>query len=369
MKLLIVAGEASSDAHAAALVRELLRRQGRLRIVGLGGPRMAAAGVELLADLTEHAVIGVGGLLGGLGGILSAYRRVTHLISARPPDAVVLVDTPEFNLPVARHAARLGVPVIYYVSPQVWAWRTGRVRKIANRVRKMLCLFEFEKDLYERAGVDVTHVGHPLLDTMSDKLGEVDRAALRRDLGLSESGTVVGLLPGSRRKEVGVMLPLMLESAGRIRRELPEASFVVARAEALPPDEFRRADCAVVTGRTYDVMLASDVLLCCSGTATLEAAILGTPMVATYKASVMSYVGFGLFLRPGHFALPNIVAGKTVVPELYVRDATPGKIADAALGLLRGGLEECRSELAAVREKLGGPGASARAADEVLKFL
>jgi len=374
-KLLIVAGEASGDGHGAALVRELLRQEPHLEVAGLGGPRMAAAGVELLQDVTRHAMIGVAGALADVSGLFRAYRRIVHRLSSERPDAIVLIDFPEFNLMVAKHARRVGVPVLYYASPQVWAWRPGRVRVIARRVRKMLCFFEFERELYERAGVDVTCVGHPLLDALGDKLDVSDRAAVRRSLGLPESGTLIGLLPGSRRHEIEQVLPLLLKAGELIRRRRGDAAFVAAPADALGPERLRRAargrrlDVATAPGRAHDVMLASDLLLVCSGTATLEAALFGTPMVVTYRPGVFSYALFGPLIRVRTFSLANIVAGRKIVPELYAIDATPRKVAGAALEILDGGLEAMREELAVVRRKLGPPGASARAAAEILKLL
>jgi len=374
-KLFMIAGEASGDAYGAALVAELLAREPGLRVRGLGGPKMAAAGVELHQDITSHAMMGFAGLLDNIGGLFRAYRRTVHRLSIERPDAIVLIDFPEFNLRVARHAKRIGVPVIYYVSPQVWAWRTGRVRKIAKRVRKMLVLFEFEKKFYEEAGVDVTHVGHPLLDTMADKLGEGDRAAVRRSLGLPESGAVIGLLPGSRRKEIDYIYPVLLESAGILQRELEDVTFVTARADKIKPALLDKVvakhgvEPKVIAGRTHDVMLASDLLLIASGTATLEAGLLGTPMVVTYQGPLLSYIIFGMLLCPGHLALVNIVAEKQVVPELYMINARPEKIAAAALDILRDGGDAMRRELGVIREKLGQPGASARAAEEILKII
>ena len=373
--IFIIAGEASGDAYGGALVSELVTQDSRVRVAGLGGPQMAAAGVDLMQDLTSHAMMGFAGLLENVGGLFRAYRRVVHRLSIDRPDAVVLIDFPEFNLLVARHAKRIGIPVIYYVSPQVWAWRTGRVKKIAKRVRKMLCLFEFEKTFYEEAGVDVTHVGHPLLDTMADKLGGVDRAALRRDLGLPESGTVIGLLPGSRRKEIEYIYPLLLTAAEILQHEGKNVTFATARADKIKPAQLETiaakhgVEPTVIAGRTHDVMLASDLLLIASGTATLEAGLLGTPMVVTYQGPLLSYIIFGMLLCPGHLALANIVAEKNVVPELYMVNARPEKIAASALDILRDGGDAMRRELGVIREKLGQPGASARAAEEILKII
>jgi len=373
--LMIIAGEKSGDALGAGLVRELTAREPGLQAVGFGGPQMREAGVTLLKDMTAHAVMGIAGIFGELGGLLRAYRRAVHYLSVERPDVVVLIDFPEFNLLIARHAKRIGVPVIFYVSPQVWAWRTGRVQKIAARGRKMLCFFEFEKALYEQAGMDVTHVGHPLLDTLAGKLGEVDRVAVRRSLGLPESGTVIGLLPGSRRKEVEHIFPILLAAADLLQATHSNLSFVVPRAEHLDPEPFyvmgdrAGVEFALIDGRAHDVMLASDLLLICSGTATLEAGLLGTPMVVTYQADLLSYLIFGSLIKPGNYALVNIVAGETVCPECYMVDARPERIAEEASKILDGGLDAMREKLLGLRRKLGRPGAPARAAEEILKII
>ncbi len=374
-ELFIIAGEMSGDGYGAALVRELIKQAPHIRVSGLGGPQMAAAGVDLMQDLTSHAMMGFAGLLENIGGLFGAYRRTIHRLSMEPPDAIVLIDFPEFNLLIARHAKRLGIPVIYYVSPQVWVWRTGRVKKIAKRVSKMLCLFEFEKKFYEDAGVDVTHVGHPLLDTMGDKLGDINQAAIRWSLGLDENRTVIGILPGSRRKEVQYIYPILLEAAGILRDKISDLTFVTARADKVEQAQLDKIaakydiETKVIAGETHDVMLASDLLLIASGTATLEAGLLGTPMVVTYQGPLLSYMIFGALVRPGDLALANIVAEKTVVPELYMVNAKAEKIAAAALDILSDGGKSMRQELGIIREKLGRPGATARAAEEVLKII
>ena len=373
--IFIIAGEMSGDTYGAMLVRELVKQDPSVHVTGLGGPQMAAAGVHLMQDLTSHAMMGFAGLLENIGGLFGAYRRTIHRLSVEPPHAIILIDFPEFNLLIARHAKRIGIPVIYYVSPQVWAWRTGRVKKIAKRVRKMLCLFEFEKKFYEDAGVDVTHVGHPLLDTMADKLGDINPAAIRWALGLCENETVIGLLPGSRRKEVEYIYPILLETADILRDKISDLTFVTARADKVEQAQLDKIAAKydiktkVIAGQTHDVMLASDLLLIASGTATLEAGLLGTPMVVTYQGPLLSYMIFGSLVTAPHLALANIVAEKEVVPELYMVNAKPEKIAAAALDILRDRGKSMRQELGIIREKLGRPGATARAAEEILKII
>ncbi len=373
--LLISTGDPSGDAYGAALVRELLAREPGLDVAGLGGPKMAAAGVRLLRDLTEHAVVGIMGLFSSAATFTRARRTITHILSTRPPDALILIDFPWFNLILAKHAKRVGVPVIYYVSPQVWAWHTSRIALMARIVRKMLVFFEFEREMYERTGLDVTHVGHPLLDTMAGVLNVTDRSAVRQSLGVLPGEALIGLLPGSRRKEVQYVLPVLLGAAEIVRRELGEVTFITGWADRLDPAQHERIASRfsvrprLVAGRTYDVMLASDLLLVCSGTATLEAGLLGTPMVATYASDIVSYIIFGSLVVTPHLALANVAAGERVVPECYMINATPRRVAAAALDLWHGELDETRRKLGVIRAQLGRPGASARAAEEILRII
>ena len=374
-RMLIVAGEVSGDMHGAALVREIHALAPDVQFAGLGGAKMREAGVAILHDLTRHAVVGLAGIAENLAGFIRAYRIITHRLSADPPDAIVLVDFPDFNLMVAEHAARVGVPVIYYVSPQLWAWRTGRVEKIARCVRKMLVFFDFEREFYERHGVDAAFVGHPLLDSMADKLDVTDDAGVRRALGLAETGLLVGLLPGSRRKEIKYILPVLLGAAELVRRERPDVRFVLPRAPGITQEQIDRVarkfdvPFTTVDGRAHDVMIASDLLLICSGTATLEAGLLATPMVATYTGDWLSYTLIGPLIKTRTYALANIAAGEKIVPEYYCIDAKPRLIADSALALLNGGLAQMRRRLGVIRQKLGQPGASRRAAEEILKLF
>jgi lipid-A-disaccharide synthase len=370
--LLIVAGEASGDLHGANLARELLRLRPGLRLAGAGGARMRDAGVEILHDPTAHASIGVVEALRNLGGYAKMHRALVSALRARRPDGAVLIDCPDFNLRYAERVRDAGVPVVYYISPQVWAWRPGRVRTIRRLVRRMIVIFDFEERFYRDAGVDAVFVGHPLLDAVRD----VDGAAFRREIGGGDP--LVGLLPGSRWRQFKSLLPLMLETGALARRELPGARFVVGCADTIAPARvapFRRAAPAPfepVWGRTAEVMAASDLLLVASGTATLEAAIYGTPMIVTYKMSRVAEFAMRPFVAKGlrFVALPNIIAGREIVPELYQAKAKPGLLAREAVSMVRDGrLASIRRELAGVRAKLGRPGASRRAAEEVLRAI
>ena len=362
--LLLVAGETSGDIHGANLARALKALDPSVTVAGVGGLHMREAGVELIHDVTAHATVGVVEVVQNFGRYASLYRRLQSELRKRKPDAVVLIDSPDFNLRFAGRVSDHGIPVVYYVSPQIWAWRSGRIRTIRRVVRKMLVILDFEEKIYRDAGVDVTFVGHPLLDAEKP----VDRDAVRRELGLPR--LLVGLFPGSRRKQFRSLFPVYREAAARIAREVPDVRFAVGCAPAIDPAAAAVDGFRTLWNRTPDLMAASDLLLVSSGTATLEAAMYGTPMIVSYRLNPITAYAFGPIVRMHipDFALVNIVAGRRVVPELYQRKASPERIAAEAVGMLRDGrLAEIRAALAEVRRKMGSPGASRRAAEEVLK--
>ena len=366
--ILIVANETSGDLHGANLARHLRALDPSLRLVGAGGAHMREAGVEILLDTTAHASMGLVEVFHGLHRHAQNYRLLQSALRTQRPDVAVLIDAPDFNLPLAGRAVDHGIPVIYYISPQLWAWRKGRIKTIKKRVRKMLVILDFEEKIYRDAGVDVAFVGHPLLDAVR----EIDRDAVRREWGAKEDDLLIGLLPGSRRKTFKSVFPILRKSAGLIAKELPGAKFVVGRAPAIEAKLAEAPGLEVVADRTPELMAASDLLLVASGTSTLEAAIYGTPMIVTYKLNpVTAYlVGPIVYMNTKDFSLVNIVAGKRVVPEYYQPYAKPELIAREAVSLVRDGkLPAMREALGEVRRKLGSPGASRRAAEEVLKVL
>jgi lipid-A-disaccharide synthase len=368
--IMIVAGEASGDLHGAALARALRAQAPRCRLVGMGGADMAAAGVECVTDVTRHAPVGLVEVVGHLGVLRGAYRRLRALLEqARPPDALVLIDFPEFNLQLARVARRSKVPVVYFIPPQIWAWRPGRVRTIRKLVSLVLAVFPFERALYQQARVPVEFVGHPLRDRVA---GAPSRPAARAALRLQDGDEVIGLLPGSRRAEIDGVLGAMRDAADRIRRARPGARFVLALAPTVDEDRVRAilgaSDIAIVRGQTYAVMRAADLLLVTSGTATLEAALLGTPMIVCYRLAALSELAARLLVRVPWVSLPNLVAGRAVVPELYRRATTPRGLAEAALALLAdaGALARQRAAFVELGAALGCGGVAARAAARVL---
>jgi lipid-A-disaccharide synthase len=373
MKVLFSAGDASGELHAAALAEELSRRAPGVEMFGLGGPAMEKAGVELVVPQRELAVGGLVEVLFDLPRIVSVWRRMTRALAERRPELVILVDSPDFNLPLAKRAKRLGVPVLYYVSPQVWAWRRGRVRKIAARVDRLAVIFPFEPAVYAGTGVPVDFVGHPLLDRLAPLAAESDRTEARRALGLAPERPLVLLLPGSRRNEVRRTLPLQLAVARAVHARDPRVGFAVAVAPSIVRESIDEAlaqvplpsllDLAVIEGRTYEAIRAADVALAKPGTVTLEVALLGTPLVVTTRVNALTAWLIRRLVRVSSYTMPNLIAGRTVVPEFLQEDADPDRIAEALLRLLAGPVREAQlAALAGVREALGGGGAAARAA-------
>src|SRR6266480_2896197 len=332
--IMLAAGEASGDLHGAALCHALRAEAPGCRLFGMGGERMAAAGMDLLVDVTAVAVAGGTEALSRIPPLYRAYRRLrATLAGARRPGVLVVIDFPEFNLRLARAARQAGIPVVYFIPPQIWAWRSWRVRTIRRVISRVLAVFPFETALYRRAGVPVEFVGHPLLDALA---GAPDRVAARRALGLDDRALVIGLLPGSRREEIARVLPVI--------------------------------PVAVARGQTHAVMRGADLLLVGSGTATLEAALLGTPMVVCYRVSRLTELMVRMLMRVPWISLPNLTLGRAVVPELYQEDATGERLGREALRLLDtpGALDTQRAAFRELQGQLGEPGVGERAARLVL---
>ncbi len=373
-RLFVVAGEASGDRHAAHLVAELLTQDSQLTFAGLGGAQMQAAGVTLLDDLTRHAVVGTVEVLRHLGTLRRLYRRACRALDTQRPDAVVLVDYPGFNLQFAREARRRGIPVIYYVSPQIWAWAAGRIHTIRRLVNLMLVLFQFEERLYRDAGVPVVWVGHPLLDTVRVTQSRVETL---RQHGLPTDGPLIGMLPGSRDREVRELLPILAGAAERLAQTLPGARFVIMQAPGLSAKVYQNASAHRAAAFTLvpawdDNLLATcDLVLVASGTATLECALLERPMVIVYRTNAITWwLGKRLVKLP-YIGLVNVVAGRRLVPECLQHEATPGRIAEEAAQILQSDARR-QAMLAGFREiraSLGSPGASRRAAEAIIATL
>jgi lipid-A-disaccharide synthase len=369
--IMVVAGEASGDLHGAGLCAAIRTLSPGTRVFGMGGERMRAAGAELLADVSHRAAVGGTEAASSVPALYRVFRRLRRALEEERPGVLVLIDFPEFNLRLARAARRAEIPVVYFVPPQIWAWRRGRIRTIRRLVSLVLAAFPFERALYRDAGVAVEFVGHPVLDALA---AAPSRDAARRTLDVGDDTPVIGLLPGSRRGEVARMLPLMREAAVRLTARWPAARFVVAQAATLDEHLVRSTlgdapGIRVVRDATHAVIRASDLLLVASGTATLEAALLGTPMVVCYKLSRTSELLGRMTLRVPWISLVNIVLGRGVVPELFERrHVTVDRVVDEAVTLLES--PEARAAqldaFAELRSVLGEPGVGMRAAQILL---
>jgi lipid-A-disaccharide synthase len=363
--IMIIAGEASGDARAAGLVRAVKRLDPSVRFFGIGGDRMRAEGVETLVDSRVMAVVGLFEVLAHFRTIYGALQLMRRKLRGERPDLLILVDYPDFNLRLAKAAKSLGIKVLYYISPQVWAWRQERVHTIRERVDHMAVVFPFEVPFYEKAGVPVTFVGHPLVEEVPSGL---ERDTACRTLGLDPSRKVLGLFPGSRRSEITRLLPVLLDAATQLHRTYPDLQFVLPRASTLSEADlapfFAGRDLPVVTqvaGRAYDVMAACDTIVSASGTATLEIALMQVPLVVIYRIAPLSYRIMHRLIRVDHIGLCNIVAGERIAPELIQDAATPEGIAAEAEKLLFDPERNLamRERLAVVRQRLGASGDSA----------
>lgn len=369
----IIAGEASGDMHGASLVRALRKRRPDLSFTGIGGDRMSEAGVRLVRHVREMAFLGFFEVLKHLPFIRRVLSEIRSLMDSRHPIAVILIDYPGFNLKIAKEAKKRGIPVVYYISPQVWAWGKGRVKKIAKRVDRMIVIFDFEEAIYREAGMDVVFVGHPLKDSVRTA---VSKSVFFRNAGLDPRKPLLGLLPGSRRQEVQNLLPEMIRAFKLMQADIPGLQAVVGIAPMLSDQVYtpyfsEAEEVRSVRFQAYEVMSYSDAALVASGTATLETALSGTPMVILYKMSAGSFFIGRLLVHMENIGLANIVAGRRIVPELLQRDVTAEKIRAAAFPLLTDARlrREIRRNLKEVAKKLGRPGATGRAADRIIEFL
>ena len=368
-ELLVVAGEASGDLHGARLVSELRRLVPGLETFGLGGDELRAAGLQPVAHSSEVSVVGITEVLRVLPRIKEVFADLLREVDRRRPAVAVLIDFPDFNLRLAKELERRGLRVIYYISPQVWAWRKGRVRTISKLVDRMLVLFPFEADFYRRHHVDVVHVGHPLVD-------EVPQLPQAWDQGNPDGPFRLALLPGSRLSEVEALLPTMLGAVRRIAAELPVAVSLI-RAPTVPREmleeqiELSGLPIRIVSEDRFAAIADSHLALCASGTATLEVGLLGTPMIVLYRLGFWTYSLAKALVRLPSISLVNLVLGRPVVPELIQGAANPERIAaEAERVLLEDRVRaEMRAGLAELRGKLGEGGASGRAAKEVAAVL
>jgi lipid-A-disaccharide synthase len=370
-KIMIIAGEASGDIHGAHLVKAIRALNRELVFFGIGGNALRQAGVRLMVDNSQIAVVGISEVFLKFRVILRALRIVKKGLSSIRPALLILIDFPDFNLHVATAAKKLGIPVMYYISPQVWAWRTGRVKKIKNVVDHMVVIFPFEVALYKKWHVPVTFVGHPLLDSRMSGTSREKKGSLNKD------GLLIGLLPGSRNGEITRLLPTMVQAADILSEQIPGIRFAIPVASSVDRTLVERiveggtARLLILPDGLQDVLDEAALVITASGTVTLEAAIAGTPMIIVYKVSPFSYWLGKRLIRVKHIGMANLVAKRPIVPELIQHEASAEKIAYQALQMLRDekGLVEIRRKLGAVAQNLGSPGASKRAAEVAMNLL
>ena len=351
----MVAGEASGDMYGAEVARCLFKKFPGCRIYGLGGQRMRRAGVQLESDISQTAVVGPFEVISSLGTLYRVFRRIAERIETDPPVAAILIDFPDFNLRLAKRLKQAGTPIFYYISPQVWAWREGRVKQIRDLVDKMLVIFPFEEELYRKAGVDVEFVGHPLIDMVRTTKSKEEFCANHR---LDPRKPIVALLPGSRKKEVRFILPVLCKAVELIAAERPDAQFVLPMAPGLDrrliESIIQAQPITLLTNETYNAIRYARAAVVASGTATLETALLGTPEVIVYRISPATWFLGKFLLKVRLFGIVNIILGEEVVPELFQEKMTPAAVAQMTERLMddvwmqsriRGNYERLRRQL------------------------
>ncbi|MFN7981627.1 MAG: lipid-A-disaccharide synthase [Vicinamibacterales bacterium] len=372
LRLLLSCGETSGDMYAGALTRELRRLVPDLDIAGLAGPEFARAGGRIIEDYRGLSVTGFTEIVSAVPRLRNAKGRLLAEARAQRPAALIAIDYFGFNGRLAREVRAMGIPVIYYISPQIWAWRSGRIKLLREVTSRMLTIFPFEAQIYRDAGVPVEFVGHPLIDLARS---DVSRGVLLERLGLDPTAPTVAVLPGSRRSELSRILPTQVEAATRILEQAPQTQFVFARAPHLDDRLFEPAQglprSAIMQGDTDAVLAASDVVLTASGTATVQAALHGKPMVVVYRVSPLEYRIGRRFVKVNTFAMVNLIAGRPVVPELIQDAFTADAAATEVLSLLTDHQRaaDMSAAMVSVREQLGGPGASRRAAEAILRTI
>jgi len=376
--ILIVTGEASGDLHGANLVRSLIKKKSDLSFCGMGGPELSSCNVEILFDAAKISVVGIFEVISHLSDIFFAQKVLRRRLHKNPPDLLIIIDLPDFNLMLAKKAKQLGIPVFYYITPQVWAWRSSRVKTIRKRVDKIGVILPFEEDFFRQRNVDAHYVGHPLLDVVHTNSTKKE---FLQGYNLPETTLCVGLLPGSRRREIASLLPDFLKAARLLQESSNEKIvFFLPQAATISKKDLDDAglslyqdtlDIRIVLEERYQMMAACNAVVAASGTVTLELAILEIPMVVTYKLSTLSYHIAKMLIKLNYFSLVNLIAGYEAVPELLQDEVTPENIAENLQSLLtlndRG--QSVKKALAEVRQKLGSRGASDKAADVALQLL
>ena len=367
--ILIVAGEVSGDIQGGKLVKAIKELSPDMKIAGIGGENMRASGMELLRNVSEMSFLGFTEIIKHLPFIRKVMNELIKWIEIERPKIVVLIDYPGFNLKLAEKAKKLGCKIIYYISPQIWAWGKGRIKKIARLVDQMIVVFPFEEELYQNAGVAVEFVGHPILENLEVNLSKEDFYS-ENDLNLNEK--MIGLLPGSRSQEVENHYKPMIDAVEKLKSEYPNMQSITAKSPVVDKivyTEIAGNNNQKYTDKTHDVMSHSDLLFVASGTATLESACLGTPLIVVYRVSPLSWLIGKMLVNIDFIGLVNIVAGRRIAPELLQSELTPSRLALEASNILKDekSYAETSSELLKVKKMHGEPGASKKAAELIIK--
>ena len=371
-RILISAGEASGDLHAGAVTRAIKQLDPEAEVFGMGGDRLREAGGEVLFDIKDHSLMGFVEVLKKLPDVWKLRNAFIDLMEARKPDVLLTIDYPGFNMRLAKLAKERGIKVVYFIAPQVWAWRPGRAAGVAKATDKIACIFPFEYDLYKSYGADIEFVGHPLVDTVKPSLSRKEAEELA---GKRTGHPLILLMPGSRTMEIQRLLPVMLDAAKILKQKRPELEFAMPRAATIPKEELAAPikaaglDVTLTEGHNYDIMSVADLAIATSGTVTLEAALCGLGCPILYKSSPVSFWIAKRVVEIPHIGLPNIVAGRLIEPELLQDECKPEKIAAMVLELLETErYRQLQQDLHEVREKLGKPGAVKRVAELVLRM-
>ena len=366
-KVLVVAGEPSGDLHAAEVIKHLVCQCPEINFFGMGGDLMQQAGVRLIYHIRDSAVMGFTEVVSAIPKFALKQANLKKFLRQERPSMTILVDFSGFNLGLAKYANRLSLPVIYYIPPKAWAWRASRARAVARSTSAVASIFPFEANFYKQAGANTYFVGHPLLDIAKSKHSV---SSARKELGINSNGQIIGLMPGSRQSEVNTLLPLMTAVANRLRQRFPESQFILPLAAGIkleaPP-----YITIVSSSQAYTVMRAADLMLIASGTATLESALIGTPMIIVYQLSTLTWWLSKRLVQLAHSGLPNIIAGYEIVPELLQKQANLDRVFTTAENHLSNPelLTAQRQRLSEIRKALGDAGAAGRVADLVRHYL
>lgn len=369
LKIVVITGELSGEIHAYHLVNALSNSL-HIEFSGMGSKRLQEAGVRIIYDYGNISVTGISEILGKLKYIREAFKVIKQHIIRENPSLLILVDFPGFNLKLAKFAKARGVPVVYFIPPQVWAWRKSRSHKIREYVNKVICILPFEKKLYDEYGVEAAYVGHPFLNTVKPVLS---RAEFYKKVGIEHEGPVVTILPGSRENEVNKHMPILLSIISKLEQQIDNSTILLPLAENI---DFRSVEkhlakyqtIKTFTGLSYDAMAYSDIAIAASGSVTLEAAILGTPTIVIYKISFLSYILARMLVDVKYISLPNIIANKEIFPE-FIQQLDPEKIAEKALYMLNNGRESIKDDIKTIHDKLGTFDSYQRANDEIVQLL